>query len=1679
MNLNADADGTGDLNPERVQIQFDDDLIPEEQQIAITQGDNLGDVTGVVDFAFGNFEVLATEAVVIDQPSTNVAETTALTNSDNELTFATYNVLNLTSTQAVEEGVTDPDAAQRTALANQIVNNLGSPDILALQEIQDNDGVEGGDNTVGFTDATQTLQDLVDAIAAAGGPTYSFAFAEGEVGTQGGIPSGNIRNAFLYNEERVTANEITTLEVTELTDLGVTNPDTFTGTRDPLLGVFEFNGQEVTIINNHFSSRFGSDPIFGGPQPFEQGGEAAREAEAAAINEVVDALLAETPGRNIIVAGDLNTFEFTNDLTEILPGVGEEQVLTNLITDALEGDEASTFNFQGNSQVLDHIFTTDGLLNVAEVDIVHVNNEFPDFASDHEPVVARFNLPTQPTPGDDILIGTDGDDTFLGSLGDDLIDGGSGIDTIDFSNAEQGVNINLRTGDATQLTNEAGFLTDEGSQVDGNNGFTVTPILTIGETLSTSGALNPNLTAISDDGEILDPLGEFTPVGILDGLGATRIELADGTEVVRVFANHELNGGQGNNFELSDGQGGTFTLDGSRISFFDIDIETKAIVDSGLAFNQIIQPDGEIAQNLDFLPSPSTPFFGGSSTPQTGIDRFCSGNLEEGNSFGNAEDGFRGTVDDIYFAGEEDGGGFNSVGGTQFALDFSNDSGDGGVLYTLPFFGRGSFENSTQLDTGEGDHVAFIQTDDQSPFDFDGDGVNETAAVYLYIGRKSDDADADFLERNGLTDGKLFVFVPDDPSLDSPLEFNGAGANQPGRWVQVDNRPLDPDAVNADSGSFDPENLPEGGPQEGFPFTLAPSEDGSTGFDEFGFPTQGNLLTQAEALGSFGFSRPEDVATNPTQPNQVVIASTGVDTFDVDPETGNGADTFGTIYTLDVDFAGVDFDALFAGEEVEIGAELAILYDGDEDPTRAIRSPDNLDFTEDGRIIIQEDEAEEDTLSGDELLFGPPSDDPDGPILANPLEAGILILDPSAGPEALSQGEGITRVATVDRNGVIDPSVIAPTTAFDEDLVGVPNVSFNGIPDGGEAETSGVIDVSSLFDEAPGTLFLADTQFHGIEDQDALNPNSRINVNDLEEGGQIFFISQDSAVGDISSAINRDQLISIENATGSEFDDEITGSAGDNVLLGLGGDDVIVGLQGVDTIDGGAGDDIIALIDTVDQGETISGGANGDEAGDSDTIILTSLLEGVTIDLDIANQGINLPGDPSQDGILTGSDSGNVTTLSDIENVVGTENDDTIFGNNEVNFLEGAGGDDLVHGFGSSDFLSGGEGTDTALFTAAPVGITVDLNDQVTDDEFEEIKNGTREAATFAAIVGAASNVLSGFENVTGSQSADTITGDEQDNTLTGNGGDDIIDGGIGNDILLGGLGSDTLTGGEGDDTFQGDADGLSGDTITDFLINDEIVLLNQVVETSDLAFDAATGNLTIDGVTDPLTLEGDVFDNGNFFAIEDEGNTIISFENDFGEAFSLSNTVAVAEENINGIVNQALLDGDGNVTFDVSILDLGLATFNNTLGVYEVDAAGNIVDTRILVNNTNAAIGETVNVSDVEAGNTLGLFIIQNGADFADGLAGGAVLSFLDGSGNAATTSSGPLTLAVDGVATDQVTFHSFDASLNSDGLEHVISGVDADSGQITVGFEDLTGLGDSDFEDVAFTIDAIDAVA
>ena len=92
-------------------------------------------------------------------------------------------------------------------------------------------------------------------------------------------------------------------------------------------------------------------------------------------------------------------------------------------------------------------------------------------------------------------------------------------------------------------------------------------------------------------------------------------------------------------------------------------------------------------------------------------------------------------------------------------------------------------------------------------------------------------------------------------------------------------------------------------------------------------------------------------------------------------------------------------------------------------------------------------------------------------------------------------GNSIERIATIDRSVVLDPSTTG--TPVDQDAAVA-----------GEWESSGIVDVSALFGEKRGTLFLFDVQAHGIADQDDFNADSRITDGDLVEGGQLSFLSR-------------------------------------------------------------------------------------------------------------------------------------------------------------------------------------------------------------------------------------------------------------------------------------------------------------------------------------------------------------------------------------------------------------------------------------------------------------------------------------------------------------------------------------------------------------------------------------------
>lgn len=295
-----------------------------------------------------------------------------------------------------------------------------------------------------------------------------------------------------------------------------------------------------------------------------------------------------------------------------------------------------------------------------------------------------------------------------------------------------------------------------------------------------------------------------------------------------------------------------------------------------------------------------------------------------------------------------------------------------------------------------------------------------------------------------------------------------------------------------------------------------------------------------------------------------------------------------------------------------------------------------------------------------------------------------------------------------------------------------------------------------------------------------------------------------------------DTLISIENIIGSNFNDTLQGNSGNNIL------------------DGGLGIDFVSY---------------------------SSAAGSVTINLD--------------GGLATGA--AGFDTLISIENAIGSDFSDTIFGSNVNNVIASGGGDDNIIGSSGSDVIDGGIGTDTVSYsslTSGPIilgafgvltksaGVVDQLNNveiivaTSSNQDTVDLSLATAAAAvsTTVNLAGSFNNVqvnliaapainlsLLQFENVAGSGVADTITGNNLANKLTGNGGNDKIDGGIGNDVIAGGSGIDTIIGGLGNDSLTGDADSdffvfgeigaTNKDIITDFSAPQDTILLKNSLD--------------------------------------------------------------------------------------------------------------------------------------------------------------------------------------------------------------------------------------------------------
>jgi Ca2+-binding RTX toxin-like protein len=416
---------------------------------------------------------------------------------------------------------------------------------------------------------------------------------------------------------------------------------------------------------------------------------------------------------------------------------------------------------------------------------------------------------------------------------------------------------------------------------------------------------------------------------------------------------------------------------------------------------------------------------------------------------------------------------------------------------------------------------------------------------------------------------------------------------------------------------------------------------------------------------------------------------------------------------------------------------------------------------------------------------------------------------------------------------------------------------------------------------------------------------------------------------------------------GTEGSDVLTGDANGNTLLGLGGNDTLDAREGNDTLDGGAGNDMLmggsgndlllggagddllngdVGADTLDGGsgnDSLTGGLGNDTylfgrgsgqdmIGDYDSTFsnidtirlasdisprdVTLLREGYNLVLRINGTAdkltfpygyYNSPDKIEQvvfaDGTVWGG-----AQLDDTPTVpVGTEGNDSLYGDKNSNTLQGLGGNDELSGRDGDDTLDGGTGNDI-------------------------LSGGSGNDVLMGGV---------GNDSIAGGAGGDALLGGAGDDALNGDVGADTLDGGAGNDSLTGGLGNDTyLFGrGSGQDTI-GDYDSTVGN-----------------VDTIRLASDISPGDVTllregynlvlrINGTTDKLTfpygyynspdkIEQVVFADGTVWSgaqLDDTPSVPVGTEgNDFLYGDKNSNTL----QGLGG--NDELSGRDGDDTLD------------------------------------------------------------------------------------------------------------------------------------------------------------------
>ncbi|KAF7539636.1 hypothetical protein G7054_g1914 [Neopestalotiopsis clavispora] len=362
-----------DGNPEAIRIT--DPLDGTDNPSDSKLGDKFEDITGIVTQVYGFYHILPlTNITVIESLTPALPEATTFTSDGvcSGLTVGDYNV----------ENFAPSDTAHVQDVAAHIVDYLLTPDLLFIQEIQDNDG----ETDDGVVESDVTLSTLTAAIAELSGVTYNYTYIAPVNDEDGGAPGGNIRVAYLFRPD-----------VLQLRNPNPGNATTANeDSRKPLVAAWEtLDGNNTFFtINVHWASKGGSSSIQGDARPPVNGVIAVRQQQAEVTAAFVAQILAEDPDAKIIVAGDFNEYPVVKPVEDFLSLSGLQDLD---VVAGIPEVERYTYLYDMNSQELDHVFVSPavaGASTAPQFEHVHVNTwvDYDDQVSDHDPSVGKFDL---------------------------------------------------------------------------------------------------------------------------------------------------------------------------------------------------------------------------------------------------------------------------------------------------------------------------------------------------------------------------------------------------------------------------------------------------------------------------------------------------------------------------------------------------------------------------------------------------------------------------------------------------------------------------------------------------------------------------------------------------------------------------------------------------------------------------------------------------------------------------------------------------------------------------------------------------------------------------------------------------------------------------------------------------------------------------------------------------------------------------------------------------------------------------------------------------------------------------------------------------------------------------------------------------------------------------------------